>query len=210
MHAHGFLPEYESMSQPCTFAEFVRRIRAGDEAAAAELVRQYEPLIRREVRLRLENGRLGQVLESLDICQSVLASFFVRTAAGQFELDCPEQLLKLLVRMARNKLASAARYQHRLRRDQRRLTAGGSAVLAHVAAAGPSPSDLVACRELLQRLLAVLSPDEKRLAELRGQGLAWADIAQEVGGTPQARRVQLARAVGRAARQLGLDEDRHE
>ena len=35
------------------FAEFLRRIRSGDEAAAEELVRLYEPLIRREVRLRV-------------------------------------------------------------------------------------------------------------------------------------------------------------
>ena len=30
------------------FHEFIRRIRAGDEDAAAQLVRNYEPLIRRE------------------------------------------------------------------------------------------------------------------------------------------------------------------
>ena len=35
------------------FAELLGRVRAGDAGAAAELVRRYEPLIRREVRLRL-------------------------------------------------------------------------------------------------------------------------------------------------------------
>jgi hypothetical protein len=35
------------------FAEFLRRIRAGDQQAAVELVHQYEPFIRREVRTRL-------------------------------------------------------------------------------------------------------------------------------------------------------------
>ena len=34
------------MSDSFTFAEFVRRIRAGDDRAAAELVRRYEPAIR--------------------------------------------------------------------------------------------------------------------------------------------------------------------
>src|SRR5262247_599815 len=94
-----------------TFAEFVRRIRAGDGQAAAEMVRRYEPLIRREVRLRTEDRRLARVFDSMDVCQSVLASFFVRTAAGQYDLDRPEQLLQLLVTMARNKLVSAARRQ---------------------------------------------------------------------------------------------------
>jgi hypothetical protein len=41
------------MSEDTTFADFIRRIRAGDDRAAQELVERYEPVIRREVRLRL-------------------------------------------------------------------------------------------------------------------------------------------------------------
>src|SRR5438876_11600918 len=108
------------MLESVTFADFVRRVRAGDEQAAAELVRQYEPLIRREVRLHLEDRRLCRVLDSMDVCQSVLASFFVRTSAGQYDLERPEQLIKLLVKMARNKVVSAARREHPQRRDSRR------------------------------------------------------------------------------------------
>src|SRR5438128_6670216 len=118
------------MSEPTRFAEFLRRIRGGDQEAAAELVRQYEPFIRREVRLRLEDRRLCRVFDSMDVCQSVLASFFVRTAAGQYDLERPEQLVKLLVRMARNKVVSAARRQYRQRRDARRAEAGGPDPLA--------------------------------------------------------------------------------
>jgi len=43
------------MPEEVSFADFLDRIRAGDEQAAAELVRQYEPVIRREVRLRLHD-----------------------------------------------------------------------------------------------------------------------------------------------------------
>jgi RNA polymerase sigma-70 factor (ECF subfamily) len=191
-----------------TFAEFVRRIRAGEPDAAAELVRRFEPLIRREVRLRLEDPRLGRLFDSMDICQSVLASFFVRTAAGQYDLDRPEQLVKLLVTMARHKLASAARRQHRQRRDQRRVA--GTDDLAQVAASDPSPSEVVAGRELLSRFRACLSPEERQVADLRAEGLGWAEVAARLGGTPQARRMQLTRAVERVTRQLGLDDDSHE
>ena len=48
----------------------------------------------------------------MDVDQSVLASFFLRTAAGRYDLDGPDQLIRLLVRMTRNKLASAARKQY--------------------------------------------------------------------------------------------------
>src|SRR5271165_3347405 len=109
------------MTDPTTFASFMRRIRAGDSQAAEELVRRYESLIRREVRLHLEDRRLYRLFDSMDVCQSVLGSFFLRVAAGQYDLERPEQLVKLLVSMTRNKLASAARDQHRQRRDQRRV-----------------------------------------------------------------------------------------
>ena len=88
------------------FLELLARVRAGDERAAEELVRCYEPLIRFEVRLRLTDPRVCRLFDSIDVCQSVLSSFFVRAAAGQYELDRPQQLVGLLVTMARNKVAS--------------------------------------------------------------------------------------------------------
>jgi RNA polymerase sigma-70 factor (ECF subfamily) len=144
------------------------------------------------------------MFDPADVCQSVLASFFVRATAGQFDLGQPDQLARLLVRMARNKLASAARRQTRQRRDHRRV-AGGDA-LAAVAGDEPTPSRLVAGRELLERFHALLTPEERQIADLRAQGAAWADVAEQLGGTAQARRMQLARAVERAAAQLGLDD----
>ncbi len=96
----------ESPSSPESFQTLIARVRSGDEQAAAELVRLYEPAIRRAARVRLLDTRLNRLLDSMDICQSVMASFFVRTALGQYELETPDQLLKLLATMTRNKLAN--------------------------------------------------------------------------------------------------------
>src|SRR5260370_39572051 len=41
-----------------SFGAFIQQVRAGDEQAATELVRLYEPEIRREGRLRLRYSRL--------------------------------------------------------------------------------------------------------------------------------------------------------
>jgi RNA polymerase sigma-70 factor (ECF subfamily) len=194
------------MSDQSTFSEFVQRIRGGDQQAAVELVRRYEPLIRRSVRLKLEDQRLCRLFDSMDICQSVLASFFVRTAAGQYDLERPEQLVNLLLTMTRNKLAENARRQNRQRRDQRRI-AGGAEELAQVADAQPNPGDVVAGEELLRRFRESLSEEERQLADLRSQGMGWTDIAAQLGGTPQGRRMQLTRAVDRVSRQLGIDDD---
>jgi RNA polymerase sigma-70 factor (ECF subfamily) len=188
-----------------TFDELIRRMRAGDQDAATELVRRYEPAVRRAVRFRLANVRLGTLLESMDICQSVMASFFIRTASGQYELETPEQVLKLLTAMARNKLNSQARKQNAQRRDCRRVAAVIQDEMRFVAA-GESPSMEVAARDLLQEIDRRLSPDERLLLDMRNQGYDWSEIASEIGGGAEALRRRLSRALDRIARQLGLNE----
>jgi RNA polymerase sigma-70 factor (ECF subfamily) len=188
-----------------TFSTFIRRIRQGDAQAAEELVRHYEPAIRMEIRMRLTDPRLYRVVDSMDICQSVLSSFFVRAASGQYDLERPEQLLKLLVAIAQNKVAFQARRQRAQRRDQRREV-GIDAGEGDVATPSPSPSRLVASKDLLQAFLSRLSEDERKLADRRARGCEWAEIAAELGGTAQARRKQLARAADRVAQELGIDD----
>src|SRR5215208_1023730 len=155
------------MTDSDSFADLVRRVRAGDPAAAADLVRRYEPAIRRVVRVRL-GGRVGALFDSMDVCQSVLGSFFLRAAAGQYAIDSPTDLIKLLTVMARNKLAFQVRRARAKKRD------AGRDVPADLAAeqAGPaaSPSRQLVARELLGELDRRLSPEERQLVELRTQG----------------------------------------
>ncbi len=194
------------MAEAPSFNELIQQVRAGNAAAAAELVRQYEPEIRCAVRVRLANPRLGRVLDSMDICQSVLANFFTRAAAGQFDLERPEDLLKLLVTMARNKLRDQVRHQQARRRDNRRLEGGSPDVLAEVAGGDGTPSQIVAGEELLREVRRRLTDEERYLAEQRAQNRDWADLAAELGGSPEALRKRLARALDRVTRELGLEE----
>jgi RNA polymerase sigma-70 factor (ECF subfamily) len=194
------------MSEAPAFEELIRRVRAWDEEAAAELVRRYEPAIRRAVRVRLANARLGNLFDSMDICQSVLRSFFVRAASTQYDLQTPEQVLKLLTAMARNKLASHARKQHSLRRDNRRASAIGDAG-SRLVAPGDSPSAAIVVRDLQQEVRRRLTPDEWQLLDLRNQGHDWAEIAAQVGGLAETLRKKLARAINRVADELRLDDE---
>jgi RNA polymerase sigma-70 factor (ECF subfamily) len=193
------------MPEPPTFEELIRRVRAWDPEAAAELVRRYEPAIRRAVRFRLAEARLGSLLDSMDICQSVLRSFFVRAASSQYSLETPEQVLSLLTAMARNKLASQARKQHSQRRDNRRASpiADGESRLV---APGDSPSAALVVLDLQQEVRRRLAPDEWQLLDLRNQGHDWAAIATRVGGNAESLRKKLARAIDRVVEELGLDD----
>jgi RNA polymerase sigma factor (sigma-70 family) len=193
-------------SEANEYADFIRRIRSGDAQAAEELVRRFEREIRLEVRtcLRVRDTRLRRVFDSMDVCQSVLASFFVRASVGEFDLDEPSQLIRLLVGMARNKLADQVKHHQRRRRDIRRVGMSDPAE-AQTVVRDETPSQLVAGRELLQIFQERLSEVERRVADLRSQGHDWAAVAREVGGTPEGRRKQLARAIQRVNCELGFD-----
>jgi RNA polymerase sigma-70 factor (ECF subfamily) len=199
----GVLARGPVMLDRDSFADFLRRVRGGDEQAATELVRRYETEIRREVRLRLYDASLRRTFDSMDVCQSVLASFFRGATAGQFELDRPEDLLRLLVAMARIKLAAQVRHQRAQRRDHRRVQ---SVEGVEAPARGPSPSTIVERQELVHVFRECLTAEERQLADLRAQDRGWAEIAAIVGGTPEGRRKQLTRALDRVVQQLGLDE----
>jgi RNA polymerase sigma-70 factor (ECF subfamily) len=194
------------MSEEASFQDLVRRVRSGDEEAAAELVRRYEPVIHRVIHVRLIDARLRRLLDSMDICQSVLASFFVRASLGQYELQTPEDLVKLLAAMGRNKLAHQKRQHRAARRDLRRVEQVGSAAW-EAPAPEASPSQQVAARDLAAEARRRLSAADRQLLEWRDQGCEWAEIAARVGGSTEALRKRLARAVEEVARQLGLDED---
>jgi RNA polymerase sigma factor (sigma-70 family) len=197
------------LSTPSTFNDLIRRVRAGDEDAATELVKRYEPAIRRAVRFRMADTRLERMMDSMDICQSVFASFFERTAAGQFDLEQPEQLMKLLMTMARNKLANQAQGLQRQCRDYRRVS-NAELDERQVAADQSSPSMHVAGKELIFHADRLLSEDERQLRDLRKEGLDWGTIARQLGSTPEALRKKLARAMERVSQELHLDTDRHE
>ncbi len=194
------------MADELSFQALLESVRAGDDAAAAELLCRYEPVLRRIISVRLLNARLRGRVDTSDICQSVLASFFVRAALGQYDLKSPEELLKLLATMARNKVIDKAR-RRELEGDQDRRVSVAELPENALAAAEASPSQQVALRELVAEARRRLSPEERQLLELRQQGLEWTAIAVRVGGSPEALRKRLSRAVDLVAQQLGLDED---
>jgi RNA polymerase sigma-70 factor (ECF subfamily) len=188
------------------FAELIQRVRDRDQDAAQELVRRYESAIRRVVRIRLRDANLRRLLDSTDVCQSVLASFFIRTALGQYEIDSPAELLNLLTAIARNKLNNQANRLKAQRRDIRRDSAGEDTT-PQVADDASDPSEQVSAKELLDKVRNRLDPAERYLAEQRSLGRNWQELADELGGTDVALRKKLTRALNRVMADLGLGED---
>lgn len=191
-----------------TVGDLLSRVRGGDAAAAEELVRTYEPELRRAIRVRLTDARLRRMVDSIDICQSVLAGFFVRTAAGQYDIQTPEELLKLLVTMARNRVIDWARRSQADRRDGRRDVSieGDDGQQMQFASNQPGPASVLISRELLDQVRSRLAPEELKLMEQRAEGLDWNQIAEQTGDQANAVRMRLTRALDRVAEELGLEQ----
>ena len=192
------------MSYDDQFEGLLYRVRRGESDAAFELVRRYESAIRVAVRTHLSDPALRQQFDSVDICQSVLASFFVRAAAGQYDLQEPGQLVALLTRMAHNKLAMQVRSQHQQRRDVRRVSSI-STTPAMPADKSPGPQQQAVDRDLLSRAYGLMDPEVRQIADCRAGGTEWDEIAARLGGTAEARRKQFRRAMDEIARTLEIE-----
>jgi hypothetical protein len=175
-------------------AELLARVRQGDEDAARLLVQRYESAIRVAVRTNLSDPRLRRQFDSLDVCQSVLASFFFHLTSGAYDLNVPAQLSALLAKMAQNKVRMRAREQFRQRRDVRRLSQI-NIENAKIRGCQPGPEEPVDDQDLIDRALDMMRPEIRAIADRRMAGQLWPEIADAIGGTPDGRRKQFERAV---------------
>jgi RNA polymerase sigma factor (sigma-70 family) len=195
----------DAVATETMFLELMQRVRAGDESAALELHATYADQLQRIIRVRLTQPALRRQMDSIDICQSVFADFFVRTALGEYDLRSPTELIKLLATMGRHRLIQHAQKQRAARRDIRRIEGGAVEDFAIPGGDG-TPSQIVSARELLQRCQDRLTDDERALLEQRRDGYGWQEIAAATGKSAEAVRKQYERAIKRISGELGRGE----
>jgi RNA polymerase sigma factor (sigma-70 family) len=172
------------------FEKFLAAVRSGDRRTATDLVRQYEPYIRRVIHVRLADRRVRHVVESMDICQSVMADFFATAEPDRFKFETPDDVRRLLVTMALNKLRNWAR--HESRREEAFPDEWDPVTN------DPTPSRLAVAQEEIDLIKSRLPKKEARLFDLhRIQGRSWEEIARDLGEKPDALRMRLMRAVAR-------------
>ena len=155
--------------------------------------RHHEPLRRYLVRLT------GDPELAADAAQEA----FVRLLGQQ---PPPEQARAWLFRVATNLVRDDARKAHR----HAVLGASGRTLAAHGDA--PRAPDAVveqnAARALVNEALRALSPKERQALLMREEGFAHREIAEALDTTTGSIGTLLRRAIGKAARRLGVPEER--
>ena len=162
--------------------DFLRRIQAGDDGAARELLSRYEAEVRLVVRRQLPR-LLRSRFDSLDFLQSVWGSFFRRMRTAPTEFEDSRHLVAFLARAAKNKVIDeyrrAASRKHNMHREEP-LWLDGRRPRA-VPDPIDSPSEVAEAHEVLVRLSELMPVGRRTIVEMKAQGLSSKDIGEKLG-----------------------------
>jgi RNA polymerase sigma factor (sigma-70 family) len=161
------------------FPETLRRASEGSQEDIQRLINEYGHCIQRVVRRRLDN-RLRSKFDSLDFVQMVWASFF--RESGQLErFGAPEEFVRFLVTMARNKVVDE---------ERRRLTGARYNCTKETAfddaqpaarATMDTPSQFAIARERWQIAVGAESERDQEVMNLRLNGASFVEISAALG-----------------------------
>jgi RNA polymerase sigma factor (sigma-70 family) len=165
---------------------WLRQLVAGNDEVVAEFWQHYGDGLQRLAASRMAPA-LRQRVGAEDIVQSVCRTFFRRSREGEFEFGAMDDLWRLLCAITLTKVRQHARFHYQEKRQLSRerplddARPGSDARPVDVAAAGPTPAEVVEFTDQLQHLLAGLSDEERQMVQLRIEGRQQAEIAEELG-----------------------------
>ena len=162
------------------FRNTLKQLRDGNQEAAWRLTELFAPHVIRVIKKR-KQGMPASKVGTSDFMQMVWQSFFEERE--QFErIRTPDDLVRLLVTMARNKVVDEARRQYQTEKYN---------VLREQPLPGHDASDLAdqrslpeivaMARECWEQIMTGQPDRNRRIVELRLEGQNYVDIAADLG-----------------------------
>ncbi len=170
------------------FADVIRRARAGDDEATAQLLSLFEAEVRTMVRVRLPRSLRNQ-FDSMDFVQAVWKSVFTgaNTDPNPVAFADEAQFRGFLAGVARNKVYEEHRRQTRTkkydigREERLYVQKGGREVPRDVPGSDPTPSENAQADDRLGQLVQGRTDEEVEIIILRRQSLTYEEIATKIG-----------------------------
>jgi RNA polymerase sigma-70 factor (ECF subfamily) len=156
----------------------LRRFRAGDQDAATQIYLRYAHRLRALAKVQC-GADLGPRLDADDIVQSVFRSFFRVASAGLYDVPAGEELWKLLLVMALNKIRARGAYHRAAKRDVRHTDGGEH--LQNVSTPRRDDEAFVVLQTVVAESLQQLAEASRTIVELRIEGYEIAEIAAKIG-----------------------------
>lgn len=194
------------MNENGSFDDFMARLDAGSYTAAFRLFQLYGQRLIALARSRLDE-RIRQKLDPDDLVLSVLNSFLIRNASGDYDLTDWGGLWTLLVRITINKCMNGNQHFRTLKRNV------GIEVAAQagdgMSAAGwdfidrqPQPHEAAVLTETMQLAMRGLDDTECKIIEMWLQGYSHREIASELKQPQASVQRTIARVRARLQRML--------
>ncbi len=179
--------------------DVIRRIKSGDAGARDELLRRFLPLLR-----RWAHGRLPRHVRDLNDTDDLVQVTLVKALSrlGDFDSGGPGAFLAYLRMALLNHVRDEIR-RHRRRPEHGQIDAELSDAEAPALIDQLVGTDRVRAYE---QALAGLPKRQQGLIVMRVEfGMSYPEIAAEVGGTADAARIMVARAMVQLSRNLATE-----
>jgi RNA polymerase sigma-70 factor (ECF subfamily) len=172
------------MSSDPAFDELMARLRAGDDAAAAEIHSRFVEPLCRQVQRRLY-GSIRQKVDDEDVVQSVFKTFFRRNVAGEFELEDWDSLRKLLFTITFRKCCRQLEFYsaecHKISKEVPSLPHEEVDRAASKRIPREPVPDEAILNELIEEMMGILGPQKGRILLLQLDGLDIPAISRQIG-----------------------------
>jgi DNA-directed RNA polymerase specialized sigma24 family protein len=183
-----------------SFQEMLARLRESDADAAREVFERFFTRVVSLARSNLDRRLAGKV-DAESVAGSVLATFFRRSAGGEFSLSEWTELWRLLATITVRKCLNRARAFRNQGRDVgREIGLEDVYLLDHE----PSPEEEIIVRDLLEKLLRSCTADERAVIERSLQGQSVKEVVEATGLSERT----VVRIRERFRRQLEAEADR--
>ena len=166
---------------PFSDRRLLERFQNGDREAAGLLYARYADRLRALTR-RKSSAALACRLDPDDIVQSVFRNFFHAAREGGYDVPPGEDLWKLLLVIALNKIRARGTFHRAAKRDVRRTRRIDGLDPYTLAKENPhGQSGVTFMKMAAEEALAQLPPLQRRIVELRMQGYQVHEIAELTG-----------------------------
>jgi RNA polymerase sigma-70 factor (ECF subfamily) len=157
----------------------LQRFRRGQDDGPTLLYLRYAERLRALAARQSAPGLAARV-DPEDIVQSVFRTFFRRAAQGQYDVPQGEEIWKLLLVIALNKVRAVGAYHRAARRDVRQTAAGEAYDRALDSESGGDEGALAVLRMVIDEVLETLPASHRPIVERRIEGYEVAEIAEQV------------------------------
>lgn len=181
----------------------LRRYRDGCQDAATLLYLRYAKRLRALARAQCSPD-LARRVEVDDLVQSIFRSFFRGAQQGYYEVPAGDELWKLFLVIALNKIRARGAYHRAAKRDVR-LTRGGEALDRSLESLHHDEAACAFLQVTMDEALGQLPEAHRRVVQLRIEGHEVASIAERIGRSK--RTVERLLQEARKRLRVLLDED---